>query len=296
MGVQKWKNGFEYNGEWKNNFRHGHGTLWRTVDGEKKRIYEGGWKHGFRDGRGIVTYPDGSRYEGEFKAGVRNGLGKMEYAAPTTANKLYRNGDVYSGEWLDDKRHGFGVLMCPNGDRYEGFWQNDKKEGEGKYYYYETRKVYFGEWRNDIAKCGELKEVDPSGEFLPDLALANVEALIQQRKEELKLSRVAEKVRKASSVEGLFTQNQLDSLRHFYDAASPDPMGYIKLNALKAIIQKLEFRCTEDEFQLLVKEIVGDITVLTKHGERPKNGISFDEFLRCIHTLMRTHPPMPQHR
>eukprot|EP00736_Rhodelphis_marinus_P013819 Rmarinus@m.27852 len=185
MGVQTWKNGYEYNGEWKRNFRHGHGTLWKTVGGEKRRVYEGGWKNGLKDGRGILSLPDGSRYEGEFKAGVRHGRGKMEYTTSSIVQKddavAYRNGDVYSGEWVNDNRHGFGVLICPNGDRYEGMWRNDKKEGPGTYYYFDTRKRYDGEWYQDVAKCGSLSEIDPNGEHFPDLGLANVDEMLSQR-------------------------------------------------------------------------------------------------------------------
>ena len=37
---------------------------------------------------------------GEWKASQKNGKGRMKYA----------DGSIYEGEWLDDKRHGHGVL------------------------------------------------------------------------------------------------------------------------------------------------------------------------------------------
>jgi len=30
--------------------------------------------------------------------------------------KVYTNGDIYDGEWKQDKIHGFGILMRKNGD------------------------------------------------------------------------------------------------------------------------------------------------------------------------------------
>ena len=51
-------------------------------------------------------------------------------------------------------RSGLGVLTFVNGDRYEGHWLADKKEGPGRHFYSATRKVYTGEWVDDVAKCG----------------------------------------------------------------------------------------------------------------------------------------------
>ena len=45
-------------------------------------------------------------------------------------------------------------MLLANGDRFEGVFRGDKKNGTGKYYYRDTRKMYEGEWIDDIAKCG----------------------------------------------------------------------------------------------------------------------------------------------
>ena len=40
---------------------------------------------------------------------------------------LFRvNGDIYSGDWIDDKLHGVGTFIRANGDKYEGEWFEDK--------------------------------------------------------------------------------------------------------------------------------------------------------------------------
>ena len=35
------------------------------------------------------------------------------------------DGDVFEGEWLDDKANGYGVYVHQNGARYEGEWKDD---------------------------------------------------------------------------------------------------------------------------------------------------------------------------
>ena len=44
--------------------------------------------------------------------------------------KVY-DGDVYDGEWKNDKREGHGVMRFSNGDQYEGGWKRGKRHGSG---------------------------------------------------------------------------------------------------------------------------------------------------------------------
>ena len=39
---------------------------------------------------------------------------------------IHADGDIYEGEWKDDKANGFGVYIHVNGAKYEGEWLNDK--------------------------------------------------------------------------------------------------------------------------------------------------------------------------
>ena len=48
-----------------------------------------------------------------------------------------------------------------SGDQYEGMWAEDKKHGPGRYFYMSTRKMYEGEWVNDVAKCGVFSDIPP---------------------------------------------------------------------------------------------------------------------------------------
>ena len=60
----------------------------------------------------------------------------MEYFAGNLAREAGRlrgwkgkfwhvDGDVFEGEWQDDKANGFGVYTHMNGAKYEGYWKDD---------------------------------------------------------------------------------------------------------------------------------------------------------------------------
>jgi len=59
-----------------------------------------------------------------FLLGSHNGRG---------VHRCANNGDVYEGEYQQDKRHGRGVLRFGNGKVYEGEWSNGKRHGRGVY-------------------------------------------------------------------------------------------------------------------------------------------------------------------
>jgi len=77
QGVKEWVAVSRYEGEWKDDKRHGR--------------------------RGVCEYADGSRYEGEWKDGKRHGRGEIKYA----------DGTCYQGEWKDGKKHGGGLFFSP---------------------------------------------------------------------------------------------------------------------------------------------------------------------------------------
>ena len=53
----------------------------------------------------------------------------------------YAEGDVYSGEWREDKRHGKGTVQYVSGpkgqvvEKFEGDWVSGKMQGQGRYQY-----------------------------------------------------------------------------------------------------------------------------------------------------------------
>jgi hypothetical protein len=44
---------------------------------------------------------------------------------------VHPDGDVYEGEWQNDKANGHGVFTRKNGGRYDGKWKDDLQDGLG---------------------------------------------------------------------------------------------------------------------------------------------------------------------
>lgn len=100
-------------------------------------------RHGF----GSYTYGKGQymRYRGQWQNDKKHGYGVM----------LTRDGGAYAGQWRENSKHGLGVVFGASPDtplqkwempvyRYEGEWQNDAQHGLG----FEQSKssAYFGEF------------------------------------------------------------------------------------------------------------------------------------------------------
>jgi hypothetical protein len=78
-----------------------------------------------------------ARYEGNYKDGLRSAVGRM----------VYPSGDVYEGEWLDNKMHGEGSYTYKKtGDIYSGSWDGNKKQGKGRYECAADSSVLCGTW------------------------------------------------------------------------------------------------------------------------------------------------------
>ena len=60
---------------------------------------------------------------------------------------LYNVGDVYEGEYVNEKKHGKGKYTSANGDVYEGDFVEGKKCGQGVFTY-SSGNVYSGEYKD----------------------------------------------------------------------------------------------------------------------------------------------------
>jgi hypothetical protein len=128
-----------YNGEWKDDLKHGFGTqIWKN--GEK---YEGQWTSGYRT-KGIMIFTDGSKYDGELLNAKRHGYG-------TQSDK--KGAILYLGKWMDDVFVGAynGTLSNEDGT-YTGQINNQKKNGKGTMNYSKGKDGLIkseGDWDND---------------------------------------------------------------------------------------------------------------------------------------------------
>ncbi|CAE1150413.1 ALS2 [Acanthosepion pharaonis] len=125
-GEMKWLDGRRYIGKFINGLQHGNGK-YIVPKGECEEIYEGSWKDGKMNGLGSVIYPNGDRYDGYFKDGQKFGHGVFRQG-----KHLASVASVYIGEWMADKRCGYGVLDdVLRGEKYMGLWQDDNRHGNG---------------------------------------------------------------------------------------------------------------------------------------------------------------------
>ena len=70
-----------------------------------------------------ITLENGAIYSGQWKNGMRDGYGIQSWV----------DSSKYEGDWREDKANGFGKLIHADGDIYEGDWLNDKANGKGIY-------------------------------------------------------------------------------------------------------------------------------------------------------------------
>ena len=47
---------------------------------------------------------------------------------------IFTSGETYSGQFVANRFHGYGIYQFKNGNRYEGYWKEGKPHGEGSLY------------------------------------------------------------------------------------------------------------------------------------------------------------------
>lgn len=57
------------------------------------------------------------------------------------------DGRTYVGEYVMDKKHGYGVFTWSDGRMYKGGWKDGKQHGEGVFIT-ENKEEKKGEWRD----------------------------------------------------------------------------------------------------------------------------------------------------
>ncbi|XP_075264037.1 uncharacterized protein LOC142355905 isoform X2 [Convolutriloba macropyga] len=135
------RDGSYYEGSFFNGEISGRGVKYFAYDGQK---YTGDFSCGEASGEGVVEYKDGSTYEGQFENNRREGYGVLTSEKGTYEGQFhnnlchgdglyrYRNGDIFTGYWVQGKKQGHGKVEFNNGATYEGQWRADKYNGEGE--------------------------------------------------------------------------------------------------------------------------------------------------------------------
>jgi len=109
-----------------------------TIYIKDKLLYTGKLENGRFTDYGKIYNNGQLLYQGKLLNGLKNGNG-------TILNK--KNEKVYSGYFMNDSKHGFGIEYYTNGViKYQGFFYNNKYDGNGTYNYDNGNKYYQGDW------------------------------------------------------------------------------------------------------------------------------------------------------
>ena len=139
----------EYEGEYKNDLKHGIGKMiykpktelkeGGEVKEDRKESYYGYWEEGRRNGEGVYTYEDGDIYSGNWKNNKRDGKGTYIFAA---------TGIKYVGNWSEGN-FVHGKWLFSNGTYFEGNFEANQPKGVGKWIF-KNGDVVEGEYSHTI--------------------------------------------------------------------------------------------------------------------------------------------------
>eukprot|EP01012_Entosiphon_sulcatum_P009591 TRINITY_DN15443_c0_g1_i1.p2 TRINITY_DN15443_c0_g1~~TRINITY_DN15443_c0_g1_i1.p2 ORF type:complete len:355 (+),score=80.24 TRINITY_DN15443_c0_g1_i1:103-1167(+) len=99
---------------------------------------------------GHLRYGPFPCFHGDYINNLRHGHGVMRN----------RDGSLYQGYWKDNKRHGEGMFFYLNGDVYSGQWEEGLKHGAGCYTYANGVGHYTGIWQKGVFTEGQWHMTD----------------------------------------------------------------------------------------------------------------------------------------
>ena len=118
-----------------------------------------------KDGFGIQYFPlSNAKYVGYFLNGKRKNYCIFEnkskfytYKGETKKNFTglygiyhnYKQGIIYEGEWLNNRKDGIGIEFYKDGYKFQGDYKNGLKHGIGTYFW-EDGSMYQGEWKYNL--------------------------------------------------------------------------------------------------------------------------------------------------
>lgn len=136
-----------YRGDFVDGKFHGYGRLSFDDEGE---FYKGRFMLGKKWGRGTLWDKEGNIYIGEWRNDRRNGTGMQAFKVKNlqedryTETWLKENTENYYGEFKNDVFYGQGTYRWDDGTLYVGPWAANKKHGKGYFDYGTGYKA----WRN----------------------------------------------------------------------------------------------------------------------------------------------------
>ena len=104
-------------------------------------VYDGEWKDDKRHGQGITTYSNGDVYKGQYKNDMRNGYGEMTFQDQVYGKLAYHSSHGKCGTYK----------MSEHGGTYKGEWKDNWQNGFARFYFFDGR-IFECEWKNGELK------------------------------------------------------------------------------------------------------------------------------------------------
>lgn len=76
---------------------------------------------------------------------------------------MHSNGNVYVGEWKDNKNHGQGLMLYKDGTIFSSTYQDNYLNGQGMYLY-PDKTAMAAEWRSN-ERNGSAYQMRPDGKM-----------------------------------------------------------------------------------------------------------------------------------
>eukprot|EP00622_Pseudochattonella_farcimen_P002660 FR737637.1.p1 GENE.FR737637.1~~FR737637.1.p1 ORF type:complete len:226 (+),score=34.92 FR737637.1:1-678(+) len=97
-----------------------------------------------KEGKAKVEYISGDTYDGDFnQEKMEHGQGTYVWTKKNEDDEIVLKA-TYTGSYVDGKRCGVGTMTFPNGDVYQGEWKDNKMNGQGLYRFKRTGDVFDG--------------------------------------------------------------------------------------------------------------------------------------------------------
>ncbi len=129
-----------------NGLRHGTG-IFQAAGAQTS--YNGTWRHGQRHGHGELYY-DPQTMLGTTETIVVDFIPLIFFSFLCVSVCVGTDGCRYSGEWVENERHGKGRMQYRTGDTYDGSWVHNVRQGVGTMVWAERGEHYTGEFADGV--------------------------------------------------------------------------------------------------------------------------------------------------
>ena len=312
-GIYTFMDGDVYEGDFLNGRFDGKGKLTRT-DGS---YYDGEWQNSKKNGRGI-SYSRGKKtlsfydknvlireenftepYVQQQSKPTHQPTAKIldcnkDYCHNVMGSLKYKDGSVFTGEFINGKGEGRGKCRYANGDVYEGGWKNHAPHGEGTMRF-SKGNIYAAIWDNGVPKQKLTSE-------------SQTVAVKETQSNVIKKTEKGTKI--YALIAGVATYNHMPSLKYTDDDAyqlyaflkSPEG-GAIPDSNIKIIIDEAVTRKSllQELHSIAAKADPDDVILLylSGHGldgayvpsdfDGSKNQVAYDDILEIVNKSAAKH-------